>query len=203
MERVPANPPERRVVVAGRALLWFGLAIWTWTFVTRPMGTAVLDSFLHLVNLVFHEAGHIFFMPLGPFMMSLGGSLLQLLVPAVCAAAFWWQNHDPFGAAIAVWWLGQNLLDLAPYIADARALQLTLLGGYTGREVEGHDWEAILMTLGWLDYDRTLALWTHGLGVVLMIGALGGGLASVVAQARPSLRRGPAEVGSRPPGVSG
>ena len=75
---------------------------------------------------------------------------------------------------------------LAPYIADARTLQLTLLGGYTGREVEGHDWEAILMTLGWLDYDRTLALWTHGLGVVLMVGSMLWGAWILVNQTRSS-----------------
>ena len=33
--------------------------------------------------------------------------------------------------------MGENLLDLAPYIADAVALELVLLGGFTGREVEG------------------------------------------------------------------
>lgn len=39
--------------------------------------------------------------------------------------------------------MGQSLTDVAPYINDARALQLVLLGGRTGAEVEGHDWEAV------------------------------------------------------------
>ena len=43
------------------------------------------------------------------------------------AAAFLKQG-DRFGAAVCAWWAGQNLLDVAPYIADARALQLVLLG---------------------------------------------------------------------------
>ena len=42
----------------------------------------------------------------------------------------------------AIWWMGQSLTDVAPYINDARALQLVLLGGRTGAEVEGHDWES-------------------------------------------------------------
>jgi hypothetical protein len=42
------------------------------------------------------------------------------------------------------WWTGQNLLDVAIYINEARALQLTLIGGHTAAEVEGHDWERIL-----------------------------------------------------------
>lgn len=66
---------------------------------------------------------------------------------------------------------GQNLLDLAPYIADARALQLVLLGGKTGAEVEGHDWEYLLTGLGWLPYDRTLGLWAYRVGLMMMTGA--------------------------------
>ncbi len=67
--------------------------------------------------------------------------------------------------------MGENLLDLAPYIADAVALELVLLGGFTGREVEGHDWEAILGALGWLNHAPVLGQTVHGLGVVVMVGA--------------------------------
>ena len=162
---------------------------WGWAFVSQPMGTVVLDSFLHGVDLVFHEAGHILFIPLGRFMTSLGGSLMQLIVPVACGVAFLWQNRDSFGASLAVWWFGQNLLDLAPYIADARALELVLLGGFTGREVEGHDWEAILGTLGWLQYDRTLGAAAHGTGVVVMVVALLWGAAVVAWQAQQIHRK--------------
>lgn len=61
---------------------------------------------------------------------------------------------------------------LAPYIADARVLQLVLLGGKTGAEVEGHDWEYLLTELGWLQFDRTLGLGAHRLGLMMMAGAL-------------------------------
>jgi hypothetical protein len=73
---------------------------------------------------------------------------------------------------VRTWWAGQNLLDLVPYIADARALQLVLLGGMTGAEVEGHDWEYLLTELGWLRFDRTLGLGAHRLGLAMMAGAL-------------------------------
>ena len=121
------------------------------------MGVGVMDSVLHLPNLIFHEAGHVLFSPFGRFMTVLGGSLFQVLVPVVCAIAFLRQK-DAFAAAVCTWWAGQNLLDLAPYIADARALQLVLLGGHTGAEVEGHDWEYLLTALGWMQHDRTLGL---------------------------------------------
>jgi len=126
---------------------------------------------MHLVNLVFHEAGHIVFMPFGDFMTALGGSLLQVLVPMICAWVLLFQQEDPFGAAVCVWWTGESLLDLSPYIDDARSLQLMLLGG-PASEVEGHDWEAILAALGWLHLDHSLARLSWFCGAALMIGAL-------------------------------
>ena len=92
-------------------------------------------------------------------------------MPLALAGAFL-RQHDPFGAAVCTWWAGQNLLDLAPYIADARALQLVLLGGRTGAEVEGHDWEYLLTELGWLRFDRTIGLGSHRLGLMIMVAAL-------------------------------
>ena len=144
-----------------------------WLFVgmaTSPMGADDVP-FLDVVNLVFHEAGHILFLPLGSFMTALGGSLTQVLVPLVCAAAFL-TKADRFAAALAVWWAGESLVDLAPYVADARALQLVLLGGHTGAEVEGHDWEAILGALGWLNHDVTLGRATRLIGLAVMLAAI-------------------------------
>ncbi len=155
----------------GRLLLLAALAVWTVAFFRRPLGV-LGDSSLHLIDLVFHEAGHIIFAPLGRFMTMLGGSLMQILVPLVCAGALLVKNRDPFGAAVCLWWGGQNFLDLAPYIDDARALQMVLLGGHTGAEVEGHDWEAILTQLGWLHLDHALARDARVVGSLLMVGAL-------------------------------
>jgi len=144
------------------------LGWWTLHFVSHPLDSyAVGASFLHLINLPFHEAGHILFMPFGAFMTSLGGSLMQILVPLVCAVSLA-RRDDTFGACVCVWWAGQNLIDLGPYIADARALQIVLLGGFTGAEVEGHDWEAILTALGWLRFDRAIGRAAHWTGAVIM-----------------------------------
>jgi hypothetical protein len=148
------------------------LAFWTWRFAAHPLNAFVIGgSFLHLVNLVFHEAGHVLFAPFGTFMTSLGGSLMQLIIPVVCGVALL-KKPDAFGAAVAAWWTGQSLLDLGPYIADARALQIELLGGATGAEVEGHDWEAILTALGWLHRDRQLGMAAHVVGTIVMIASL-------------------------------
>ena len=154
-----------------RAALVAGLAIWTVQFARTPIGVDAINSFLHLPDLVFHEAGHIIFSPFGRFMTVLGGSLLQFLVPVVALIGFV-KQEEPFGAAICAWWAGQNLVDLAPYIADARSLRMVLLGGRTGAEVEGHDWEYLLNTLGISHYAHPLGYATHAVGIVIMVAAL-------------------------------
>lgn len=168
--------------MAGRVLLLAALAVWTWSFASAPMAAAA-ESVLHLPNLVFHEAGHVIFGLFGRFIGVLGGSLLQVLVPVAIAVAFW-RQRDRIGVAVGAWWAGQNLLDLAPYVADARRLEMTLLGGRTGAEVEGHDWEFLLTEMGWLHLDLTIALALRRAGLAIMIGALAWG-AWQLSRARP------------------
>jgi hypothetical protein len=85
------------------------------------------------------------------------GSGFQVLFPLGIAAAFYVKNHDAYGAAVCLWWAGHAALDVAPYIADARALNLPLLGGGTGKEIEGHDWEYLLGHWGLLALDTVVA----------------------------------------------
>ena len=154
----------------GRALVLVGLFWWGWKFITTPMETNYVSrSFMHLINLPFHEAGHIIFSPLGRFLTILGGTLGQILMPCICLGAFLLQNRDPFGASVSLWWVAQNFMDIAPYINDARALELILLGGATGKEDAGHDWQNILATLRWLEYDHTIAVASYRFGTLLMI----------------------------------
>lgn len=147
------------------------LALWTVMFARTPLSDDAMQSFLHLPDMVFHEAGHIIFAPFGEFMTVLGGSLMQVLIPVVAVVAFV-RQEEPFNAAVCAWWAGQNLVDLAPYIADARALQLVLLGGHTGAEVEGHDWEFILTQLGLLHLDRSIGMLSYAAGLLVMVGSL-------------------------------
>jgi hypothetical protein len=177
-------------VLLGVRILLLGLLSW-WTLRFAP--ARVVDnvagmSFLHLINLPFHEAGHILFLPLGEFMTVFGGSLFQVMVPASLTVIFLTKHRDVFGAAVTWWWMGENLVDLAPYIDDARTLQLVLIGGRTGAEVEGHDWERILTTLGWLHLDHTLGRLAHVFGVIVMLSALVWGISLVIShwqRARP------------------
>lgn len=163
------------LVTIARGLLLALLFIFCVRFLmTLPTSGEGGNSFLHLVNLPFHEAGHIFFSVFGRFLQSLGGTLMQLLVPLVLGGYFFYWREDAFGASVCLWWLGQNFVDIAPYIADARAGKLLLLGGNRGWEAPYgfHDWLYILNECGLLAYDVTIALFSHALGILLMLTAL-------------------------------
>jgi len=159
-----------------RAVLFVLLTWWGWKFIITPLETNYTgEAFLHLINLPFHEAGHLIFMPFGRFMMFLGGSLGQILMPIICLGTFLVKTRDPFGASVALWWTAESLMDIAPYINDARAMDLMLIGGVTGKETDGHDWNNILTMLGLLEWDHRLAHLTHNLGILLMLVSLAWG----------------------------
>jgi len=171
---MPAAPGAAGL--AARWLLMLLLALWTLAFLRHGMSAEYLmSSFMHVVHLVFHEAGHVLSMPFGRFPGVLGGSALQLLIPLLCGGAFLVTNRDPFAASVTLWWAGQSLMDLAPYIADARALSLPLLGGGTGAEVEGHDWEYLLGALGLMNQDVVLGRLAFASGALTMLAAIGWG----------------------------
>lgn len=170
-ERILAvDPEESGVLVACRALFLLVLIVWGIRLMAGGIeSNRVGESFMHLVNLPFHEAGHVFFSPFGRFLQVLGGTLGQWLVPFVAICAFMVKGN-PFGGAVGLWWLGESFLDIAPYMNDARAGQLMLLGGVTGSEVEDyHDWEVILTKLGWLRYDHLIARISFGIGIAFML----------------------------------
>jgi hypothetical protein len=164
--------------LAGRGLLWAALLLWGGRLMLSSVESgAVGGSFLHLVNLPFHEAGHVAFAPFGDFVRSLGGTLGQLLMPLVCAGTLLLKTRDPFGAAVALWWFGENLLDIAPYIDDARTLDLPLLGGNYGHSAPYgfHDWNYLLTESGLLFRDHELARASHSIGCLVMLLALAWG----------------------------
>ena len=166
------EPKVNPFYFGGRIIIGLVLLIWGLKFILTPMGTNYAgNSFFHLVNLPFHEAGHLCFQLFGRWMTSLGGTLGQLLIPLSCLLVLLLKTKDPFGASVSLWWFGENFMDIAPYINDARNQELLLLGGITGREADYgyHDWEFILTEVGLLRYDHTLAYIAHSFGIVLML----------------------------------
>ncbi|SHH45693.1 hypothetical protein [Massilia sp. CF038] len=159
-----------QVTLGGRALAWTAFALWTIWFTLHGVSWEVIgSSFLHNVILPFHEFGHVLFLPFGRFMTILGGSLFQVLMPLGLMLAFLIKQRETFGASAMLWWAGQSLVDLSPYIRDAQDRSLPLVGG--GGE-ESHDWGNLLTMLGWLDHTVAISRLCFGAGVIVMLAAL-------------------------------
>lgn len=133
-----------------------GLVIYGIISLRAPAEYRILDA----LNLAIHETGHLVFTPFGEFLHFLGGTLFQLLVPAL----FMWhfaRQGDRFAMYVVMWWLAQSCWNISVYIADARAQALPLVGGGE------HDWWYLLDRLGWLERDLALSRTVHLAGVVL------------------------------------
>jgi hypothetical protein len=130
---------------------------------SEPGWVPLLDG----VNLLFHEAGHPLFGILGwePLTI-LGGTLMQLLVPLLVAGSFWLRREAP-GTAVGGIWAFENLLNVARYVADARAQVLPLVGGGE------HDWADLLGRWGLLAQDATLGQGLRVLGWLGMVACWG------------------------------
>ena len=175
------KPESNAMAFYARCILYVCLFVWGWQFILMDYyyyvnnirvdvaSPDIYGSFLHSVNLVFHEAGHVLFRPFGELMTALGGSVLQILMPLIVMLVFLLKERNTFGASVGLWWTGQNFMDVAPYINDARAGQIPLLGGGTGSDRPGmHDWQNVLSELGMLNSDHRLASLIDGFGVLLM-----------------------------------
>jgi hypothetical protein len=117
--------------------------------------------FLDGINLVFHEAGHPIFSIFGDTIHILGGTLGQLLVPALVAGTFWKQRHT-VGFALCGLWFFENFLNIGRYMADARAQVLPLVGGGE------HDWFNLFLKWGCLRSDTAIAAKFRAVGWIGM-----------------------------------
>jgi hypothetical protein len=174
------------VALWGRTATLIALALWAGWFVLHGVDWEIIGgSFLHNANLAFHEFGHVLFRPFGDFMMILGGSLFQILLPLMLAGAFAIHQRDNFAAAVMLWWCGQNFVDVAPYISDAEYRVLPLVGG-AGEE--SHDWGNLLTRLEAIDSCYAYGRASFTIGAVVMLVALAWGVQQLLAQRR-QLRR--------------
>ncbi len=173
---IHVEPETDPIIFWGRVALFVFFFVWGWYFMALDFrSNDIGNSFMHRVNLVFHEAGHMIFMPFGQFMHVLGGSLGQLLMPAIVVLALVLKNHDNFGGSVGLWWLGQSLKDLVPYINDARDLQLQLLTGHSQDVPETHDWANILLDLGLIFHEKKIAILANVSGNLIMLLAMAWG----------------------------
>jgi len=122
-------------------------------------------SFLDNVDLPIHETGHLLFRVLGEFMGVAGGSLFQVIFPAIFVGYFVWQESY-YSAAIVLLWVGQSILNVWVYAADAIVMQLVLTSGFTGSEGSFHDWNYLLTTTGLIGSTKAVA------GIIRFVGSV-------------------------------
>ncbi len=135
----------------GRALLLLAL-VWQ---VSIPLRDGEAFHVFRGINFGAHEFGHLVWALSGSEWLTVaGGSLTQLLVP-LGAAAVMRYYRDWFGVAACGLWLASSLADLAPYIADARAMDLDLVS--FSEDGAGHDWIYLLGKAGMLPRDLAIA----------------------------------------------
>jgi len=115
--------------------------------------------FVHGFDLIIHEAGHAIFRLFGEFVMFMGGTLMQLLVP-IGITAYFWYHRQRFSAAVTLFWISINLFDISIYMKDARSQDLPLLGG----EAVTHDWFYLFGRTGLLQHDQTIGNLVYFLG---------------------------------------
>ena len=116
-------------------------------------------------NLLFHEAGHPIVGLFSSRLETYGGTLGQLTFPVVLAISFW-RKAEALSFAAAVIWFFENWLNIARYMADARALELPLVGG------GDHDWNTIFTRWNILQHDTQIAgvvKYTGWIGMALVV----------------------------------
>jgi hypothetical protein len=146
------------------------MAVLGWQILQRELdfnATSGALRFIHGIDLVIHEAGHTFALILPRFFYILGGSALQVLLPAVCALTFLHQRQIA-SFAVGLFWTGESITDVALYMADAKRQALPLLGG----DGTVHDWNYLLGQLHLLGWAQSLARLAFGVGILLITVAL-------------------------------
>jgi hypothetical protein len=128
-------------------------------------------SFLDMVDLPIHETGHLVFRIFGEFMGIAGGTLFQLIVPAVFVGYFVWQKSY-YSAVIVMMWVGQSILNVWIYASDAVVMQLMLTSGMTGAEGGFHDWNYMLDAMGLLNSTRTIAGIIRFAGTIVILASV-------------------------------
>lgn len=127
-------------------------------------GRSILPfALLDHITFLMHEAGHSYFCWCGPLLHSLGGTINEILFPALLAL---WGHRRGFVLTqlLALYWIGFNALGIGQYMADARVMQIDLVG--VGRE--GHDWHNIFEILGLLEFDVQIGTTTRYVGGLII-----------------------------------
>lgn len=151
---------------------WDNIKRWIPSLIILPIAVYwVLNrgefSLMDNIDLVIHEAGHFFFSLFGKFIYTLGGTLMQIILPSIIAGYFFRNNYRT-GVQFGLLWLGQNFINISVYAADAQARKLPLLGG----NKVYHDWHYLLGEVGILEYDYLVGYIFFGISIAIFLVAV-------------------------------
>ena len=145
-----------------------------------------------LVFLPLHEGGHFISMFFGRTIYVLGGSFWQIVFPFLWFIIALRQRSQTF--PFALFWAGENMMDVSLYMRDAPGRMLPLIGG----DKTGHDWHYLLGQWGMMDDAGTLAdIFYYG-GALICAGAILTGVAWAVMVFVQSGRPVPVRPGPQP-----
>lgn len=120
--------------------------------------------FIDYLNLLIHEGGHGVFKIFGGFIYTLGGTLMQIIIPSMFVV-YYFLTKKKFLTQIFLIWLGENFFNISVYASDARSKKLPLLGG----NKVYHDWNYLLSKTGLLEYDLLIGKIFIALGLICFL----------------------------------
>ena len=156
----------------GKGKTWQNIKPWAVTLLLLPIViyytlNAGQFTSIDYINVLIHEGGHGIFKIFGKFIYTLGGTLMQIIIPSMFIM-FYLITRKRIGAQIFLVWLGENLMNISIYAADARAQKLPLLGG----NKVYHDWTWLLSQTGLLEQDQLIGNLFYGTGILMFLIAL-------------------------------
>jgi hypothetical protein len=155
----PWTPVPRAALVAW--ILFY--AFFLWELVAGGAFPGLMDG----VFVPVHEGGHLLFRFFGEFVSVAGGTFLQLFAPFALAAYFLFQRQAQ-GVAFCLFFMFEQFLPIATYMADARAQDLPLLT-VGDAEYVIHDWNYLFEKFGVLNHDTQIATAVRAIGWLGMI----------------------------------
>ena len=128
-------------------------------------------TFIDNAHLPIHEAGHLLFGWFGETLGLWGGTLLQLLVPALLVVAFVVRGDVPGTTFCAVAFF-HSLTGVAAYMIDALRRELPLVTVGASSDEAEHDWVHIFSNLGVLPHAIQIGTVTRVIAWLGFVGTL-------------------------------
>jgi len=171
------SPVERWFPLSLKLALYFWLTYFFYqaatTFYEYQPGQHwpfLLSIFRTFTFLPLHEGGHFLFMFFGRTLHILGGSFWQIMFMVLWfIIALRQKSHV---APFALFWVGENMMDVSLYMRDAPRRWLPLLGGHKA----GHDWYNLFTDWNMMDSAETFADVFYFGGFIISAGAIAAGV---------------------------